>query len=154
MINFQFVHVDASSAKARKRNHQLARAHSARTHRRDQHDELIDIAVCDPSERTLVIVKAPQDVKPRAVRSIQKSVVITAASSPAAPFTPQLASRADSLPDHLASPPPAKTISPVFGALAPKTFDPGSSLKSGQVAHYRKYDQNCLGRQRKTCRSL
>lgn len=81
MIDFQFVHVDASSAKARKRNHHLARAHSARSHRRRRQDELIDITVYEPQERPAAAVKNVKNFKTKAVRVVEREVVVTPTNS-------------------------------------------------------------------------
>lgn len=139
MIDFHFVHVDASSAKARKRNHQLARAHSARTHRRKRRDELVDITVYDPSELPLVAAKVGKDVEPRKAKWVmERSLSSTPMVSRTVTPVPRRALLGDEVVEMLLSPPPSKTVSPVFGPFAPATFTPSTSLRSEQVAHYRK----------------
>lgn len=143
MIDFQFVHVDASSAKARKRNHQLARAHSARTHRRKRCDELVDITVFDPSELSPITVRGTtKDTKSKLARTVKavasagtaKAVSSTTTSVANVKPSPAEESSTESRESGLSS--PSRTLSPMLGAISARTFDPGSSPKSEHVAHY------------------
>lgn len=142
MLDFQFIQVDASSAKARKRNHHLARAHSARAHQTQRRDDLIDIVVLDSSEKlqppAVPLRRNKTKGEPPRSRTMTPTPTWTAGTV-ARPV--RYADSAIGTPEQAPSS-PLRTLSPHFGALVTTTFQPGVSSRGEQVAHYSRYTQS------------